>query len=130
MGYPAAALRNYLARLGWSHGDDEFFTDDQAREWFDLSGINRAPARLDLKKLDHLTGLHFSAMDDAAVLHELEGYLAATGDGVLDETQRAGLMKAMPALKDRARSCGQIIERALYPDVAADRAGPEGGGGA
>jgi glutamyl-tRNA synthetase len=114
MGYPSAALRNYLARLGWSHGDDEFFTDAQALKWFDLAGINRAPARLDLKKLDHLTGLHFSAMDDAAVLHELEAFLLVTGGTVLSETQRAGLMKAMPALKDRAKSCGQILERAHF----------------
>ena len=50
MGYPAAAMRNYLARLGWSHGDDEFFTDSQAQEWFDLKGIGKSPARLDFKK--------------------------------------------------------------------------------
>ena len=114
MGYPSAALRNYLARLGWSHGDDEFFTDAQAREWFDLAGINRAPARLDLKKLDHLTGLHFSAMDDAAVLQELEAYLAATGAAPLNEAQRAGILRAMPVLRDRAKSYGQIIDRAYF----------------
>ena len=45
MGYPAAGMRNYLTRLGWSHGDDEFFTDAQAREWFDLNGIGKSPAR-------------------------------------------------------------------------------------
>ena len=47
MGYPAAAMRNYLARLGWSHGDDELFDDPQAQAWFDLPGIGKAPARLD-----------------------------------------------------------------------------------
>lgn len=45
MGYPAAGMRNYLARLGWSHGDDEFFTDEQAKSWFELEGIGRLPAR-------------------------------------------------------------------------------------
>lgn len=45
MGYPAAGMRNYLARLGWSHGDDEFFTSEQAMGWFDLDGIGRSPAR-------------------------------------------------------------------------------------
>jgi glutamyl-tRNA synthetase len=114
MGYPAAALRNYLARLGWSHGDDEFFDDAQAREWFDLPGINRAPARLDLKKLDHLTGLHFSAMDDAAVLHELEAYLAATGAQALSDAQRTGLSRALPLVTDRARNYGQILEKAHF----------------
>ncbi len=114
MGYPAAALRNYLARLGWSHGDDEFFSDEQAREWFDLDGINRAPARLDLKKLDHLTAQHFTAMEDAAVLQELEAYLAATGAPALDEAQRAVILKAMSSLKERAKSYGQIFDRAQF----------------
>ena len=80
MGYPAAAMRNYLVRLGWSHGDDEFFTDAQAQEWFDLTGIGKSPARLDFKKLDNLTGLHMSAADDAALLHELLDYRAAKGE--------------------------------------------------
>jgi len=119
MGYPASALRNYLARLGWSHGDDEFFTDDQAQGWFDLGGIGRAPARLDLKKLDHLTGLHFSAMDDAAALHVVEGYLAATGRPQLDGRRRAGLLAAMPLVRDRARNCDQILEKAHF--VLAER---------
>ncbi len=114
MGYPAAAIRNYLARLGWSHGDDEFFDDSQARAWFDLGGIGRAPARLDLKKLDHLTAQHFSVMPDAAALHELEGYLAATGAPALTEAQRDGLSRAMPQLKDKARNFGQILERGQF----------------
>ena len=56
MGYPAAGMRNYLARLGWSHGDDEFFTDAQAQAWFDLDGINKSAARFDFKKLENLCG--------------------------------------------------------------------------
>jgi len=52
MGYPAAGMRNYLARLGWSHGDDEFFTDAQALDWFGFDGIGKSPARFDFKKLE------------------------------------------------------------------------------
>ncbi len=114
LGFPPAALRNYLARLGWSHGDDEFFTDAQARDWFDLGGINRAPARLDLKKLEHLTGLHFSAMDDAAVLHAVEDWLDAIGAPPLSAAQRAGLLAAIPVCKDRARNVAQIVEKAQF----------------
>lgn len=114
MGYPAAALRNYLARLGWSHGNDEFFSDAQALEWFDLPAINRAPARLDLKKLDHLTAQHFSQMEDAAALKELELYLAATGADPLTEQQKEGLIRAMPIVKDKAKNFGQIIEKAHF----------------
>ncbi|MCC5988350.1 MAG: glutamate--tRNA ligase [Pararhodobacter sp.] len=114
MGYPATALRNYLARLGWSHGDDEFFTDAQALEWFDLAGINRAPARLDLKKLDHLTGLHFSAMGDAALLQGLRQYLAATGAPALDQAREEALARVLPLVRERARSFSQILEKAHF----------------
>lgn len=114
MGFPPAALRNYLARLGWSHGDDEFFTDAQAQAWFDLAGINRAPARLDLKKLEHLTGLHFSAMEDAAVLHAVEDWLEATAAPPLSAAQRAALLRAIPLCKDRARNAAQILEKAHF----------------
>jgi glutamyl-tRNA synthetase len=114
MGYPAAALRNYLARLGWSHGDDEFFTDAQAKSWFDLPGINRAPARLDFKKLDHVTAQHMSVADDAALLHELQDYLAATDAPPLTQAQADGLLRAMPLVKDKARSFGQILEKAQF----------------
>ena len=59
LGYPAAAMRNYLARLGWSHGDDEFFTDDQAREWFGLDGIGKSAARFDTQEAgQHLRPAH------------------------------------------------------------------------
>jgi len=114
MGYPSAAIRNYLARLGWSHGDAEFFSDAEARAWFDLEGIGRAPARLDLKKLDHLSQLHFAAMDDSAALQEFEAYLQAIGADPLTPAQRAGVALAMPQLKDKARGFGQVLERAHF----------------
>ncbi|MCC1480387.1 glutamate--tRNA ligase [Roseibaca sp. Y0-43] len=114
MGYPAAAMRNYLARLGWSHGDDEFFTDSQAMEWFDLGGIGKSPARLDFKKLDHLTGLHMSAADDAALLHELQAYRAAKGDAPFADAQLALLQDAMPLVKDKAKGFDQLLEKAQF----------------
>ncbi|MBU4135769.1 MAG: glutamate--tRNA ligase, partial [Alphaproteobacteria bacterium] len=64
MGYLPEAMRNYLARLGWAHGDDELFNDDQARAWFDLSGIGRAPARLDFDKLAHVNAHWIRLADD------------------------------------------------------------------
>ncbi|WP_147125111.1 glutamate--tRNA ligase [Shimia ponticola] len=114
MGYPAAAMRNYLARLGWSHGDDEFFSDAQAREWFDLEGIGKSPARFDFKKLDNLSGQHIAASDDAALLHELEGFLAATGQTALTEAQKQGMAKGMYTLKERAKSFPELIEKARF----------------
>ncbi|MCC5992219.1 MAG: glutamate--tRNA ligase [Rhodobacteraceae bacterium] len=114
MGYPAAAMRNYLARLGWSHGNDEFFTDAQAQEWFDISGIGKSPARLDFKKLDHLTAQHMSVADNAALLHELRAYLHANSQPELTKAQEVALLAAMPVLKEKAKGFQQIIEKAHF----------------
>lgn len=114
MGYPAAAMRNYLARLGWSHGDDEFFTDAQALEWFDLSGIGRSPARFDFKKLDNLSGQHIAAMDDAALLHELLQFRVATGLPALSDAKKALLEKGMYCLKERAKTFPELLDKAEF----------------
>jgi glutamyl-tRNA synthetase len=114
MGYPAAGMRNYLARLGWSHGNDEFFTDAQALEWFDLSGIGKSPARFDTKKLEHLSGQHIAASGDAALRQELCDFLSVTGQTPLTEDQKAGLERAMYCLKQRARTFPELIEKAHF----------------
>ncbi|MBR9836861.1 MAG: glutamate--tRNA ligase [Rhodobacteraceae bacterium] len=114
MGYPAAGMRNYLARLGWSHGDDEFFTDAQATEWFDLGGIGKSPARFDFKKLENLCGQHIAVADDAALLQEIEAYLEAAGLADLTETQRSGMVRAMYCLKDRAKTFPELLEKAHF----------------
>ncbi|MDD9733400.1 glutamate--tRNA ligase [Mameliella sp. AT18] len=114
MGYPAAGMRNYLARLGWSHGDDEFFTDAQAQEWFGLDGIGKSPARFDLKKLENLCGQHIAISDDAALLQEIEAFLAAIGESALTATQRDGLLRAMYCLKDRAKTLPELLEKAHF----------------
>ncbi len=114
MGYPAAGMRNYLARLGWAHGDAEFFTDAQATEWFDLPGIGRSPARFDFKKLENLCGQHIAATDDAALLHELEAFLDVTGADALTDQQRDLLLKAMYCLKERAKTFPELIEKAHF----------------
>ncbi|MEO0936899.1 MAG: glutamate--tRNA ligase [Pseudomonadota bacterium] len=114
MGYPAAGMRNYLTRLGWSHGDDEFFSDAQALEWFDLDGIGKAPARFDLKKLEHLSGLHIAAADDAALQQETQAYLAANGAPTLTDAQQAGLIAAMPFVKERSKTFPELLEKAHF----------------
>ncbi|NOD33980.1 MULTISPECIES: glutamate--tRNA ligase [unclassified Ruegeria] len=130
MGYPAAGMRNYLARLGWSHGDDEFFTDAQAKEWFDLDGIGKNPARFDLKKLENLCGQHIAISDDAALRREIEDYLAAANLPALTSTQSSDLERAMYCLKDRARTFPELLEKAhfvltqrpIVPDEKAEKA--------
>ena len=114
MGYPAAGVRNYLARLGWSHGDDEFFTDAQAMEWFGFDGMNKAPARFDFKKLANICGQHIAAAEDAALLQELQGFLAATGAEPLTEQKIYLLEQAMPFLKERAKTFPELLEKAHF----------------
>ncbi len=114
MGYPAAGMRNYLARLGWSHGDDEFFTDEQAKEWFDLDGIGKSPARFDLKKLENLCGQHIAIADDAALRQEIQAYLKAARLPALTDTQSGDLERAMYCLKDRARTFPELLEKAHF----------------
>ncbi|MDD9727532.1 glutamate--tRNA ligase [Roseovarius sp. SK2] len=113
-GYPAAGMRNYLARLGWSHGDDEFFTDDQAQQWFDLDGIGKSPARFDFKKLENLCGQHIAASDDAALLHELNEFLDVTESAPLPEPTRALMLDGMYCLKERAKTFPELLDKAQF----------------
>ena len=130
MGYPAQAMRNYLCRLGWSHGDDEFFDDAQAQEWFDLPQIGRSPARLDFKKLEQISGLHIAAMADDVLVDEIGTFLKAAGRPILSQVQKDGLARAMYCLKERAKSYPELLEKAHFilaerpfqPDEAAARA--------
>ena len=113
-GYPAAGMRNYLARLGWSHGDDEFFSTEQAIAWFGLDGIGKAPARFDTKKLLNVSGQHIAVMEDAALVGEIQGFLTASGQRELTETQSNDLQRAMYCLKGRARTYPELLEKAAF----------------
>ena len=119
LGYSAAGMRNYLARLGWSHGDDEFFTDAQAQDWFDLDGIGKSPARFDFKKLDNLSGQHIAATEDAALLQEVLDYRAFIGAPNLSLEKKELLLKAMYTLKERAKTYPELLEKARF--VLAER---------
>ena len=113
-GYPAAGMRNYLARLGWSHGDDEFFTTEQAIAWFDLDGIKKSPARFDTKKLQNLSGQHIAETPDAALVAQIGEYRAAAGLDPFTSSQNADLERAMYCLKDRARTFPELVEKAQF----------------
>ncbi len=125
-GFPAAGMRNYLTRLGWAHGDDELFTSEQAMAMFGLEGIGRSPARLDFKKLESTSGWHIARTDDAALLHEVQGYLTASGQPALTKGQHDLLLRAMYCVKDRAKTFPELIEKAHFAlisrPVAADEA--------
>ncbi|MCF6317608.1 MAG: glutamate--tRNA ligase [Marinosulfonomonas sp.] len=114
MGYPASAMRNYLARLGWSHGDDEFFTTDQAVEWFDLGGIGKSPSRFDFKKLDNLSRQHIAATADADLLDQIDGFLSVTGQPALRDDQKTVMLRGMYCLKERAKTLPLLLDKAEF----------------
>jgi len=124
MGYLPAAMRNYLVRLGWAHGDQEIFSTEEMIAAFDLSAIGRAPARLDLAKLDNLNGHYIRQMPDADLVTEIERLLPYIEGGAalaakLTPALRAKLIAAMPGLKERAKTLIELIESARY--LYADR---------
>jgi glutamyl-tRNA synthetase len=119
MGYLPEALRNYLARLGWSHGDDEIFSTAQAAEWFDLGAINKGPSRFDFAKLQNLNGHYIRATDDAELLRQLEAILPEIEGGGefaarLDGALRDRLLKILPTLKERAKTLVELFHSAAF----------------
>jgi len=119
MGYLPAAMRNYLARLGWSHGDDEFFTTEQAVAWFSLKQVGKSAARFDFAKLENLNGQHIRATADAELAAAIEDTVARRGDPALTAERRAMLTHAMPGLKNRTKTLVELIDLAHY--ILADR---------
>ncbi|NBW08051.1 MAG: glutamate--tRNA ligase [Caulobacteraceae bacterium] len=113
MGYLPEAMRNYLARLGWSHGDDELFSDEQAQEWFDLAGIGKAPARLDFDKLAHVNAHWMRLADDDGLAKQVLDLHLARGH-VLAEDDEARLTRAMPFLKDRAKTLVELADQSAF----------------
>ncbi|WP_313046229.1 glutamate--tRNA ligase, partial [Brevundimonas sp.] len=98
MGYLPEAMRNYLARLGWAHGDDELFSDEQALAWFDLTGVNKAPARLDFDKLAHVNAHWLRLADDDRLAKlTLDAHLGRGRALQPDDEER--LLRAMPFVK-------------------------------
>ena len=124
MGYLPEAMRNYLVRLGWSHGDDEIMSTKEQVAWFDLDAINRAPARFDFAKLGSINAHYMRAMSDddlAATLFAALPHLPGGGvfQAKLDPRRRQTFRAALPLLKDRAKTLVDLIDRAHF--IVADR---------
>jgi glutamyl-tRNA synthetase len=114
LGYLPKALRNYLLRLGWSHGDDEIISTEQAIKWFDLDAVGRAPARFDFAKLDNLDG-HYIRISGDDRLSDLVGQRLEKMLGrPLSELHRARLLRAMPELKLRPKTLAELAANALF----------------
>ncbi|MDX8434313.1 glutamate--tRNA ligase [Mesorhizobium abyssinicae] len=119
MGYLPEALLNYLARLGWSHGDDEVMSIKDMIGWFDIGDVNKGAARFDFAKLEALNGVHTRKMDDhalfdifVATLPYLEGGPALAAR--LDDQKKAQLLAALPGLKERAKTLVELVDGAGF----------------
>lgn len=119
MGYLPEALRNYLVRLGWSHGDQEIFSTEEMITAFNLDAIGRSPARFDFAKLENLNGHYMRIAADEDLVIAIEQILPEIGPArglpsLLDPETRNKLLAAMPGLKERAKTLVELIESAYF----------------
>jgi glutamyl-tRNA synthetase len=110
LGILPAAVENYLLRLGWAHGDDEIISRDQAVAWFDLEGVGRSPARLDMKRLENLNS-HYLRDTPAPVLANQVAPLLPVA---LQPQQKDILVLAIPELAQRAKTLHDIAQGAAF----------------
>ncbi|TDT77751.1 glutamyl-tRNA synthetase [Litoreibacter halocynthiae] len=114
MGYTPAGMRNYLARLGWSHGDDEVFTTEQALEWFDLGGIGKAPARLDFKKMENINRHQIGMSDSETMVRDVQDYLAAVDQPVLSADAAKAFANAFDKLDVTDKTLGDLLAKFAF----------------
>jgi len=119
MGYLPAAVRNYLVRLGWAHGDQEMFSTEEMVAAFDLPAIGRSPARFDFAKLENLNGHYIRATNDAVLIADLEQLLPhiAGGQelaGKMAPALRDKFLVAMPGLKERAKTLVELFDASRF----------------
>jgi len=114
MGFLPEALRNYLLRLGWSHGDDEIISTARAIEWFDLDAVGRSSARIDMQKLENLNGHYLRETENARLVGLIAPKIEVTLDQKLKPEHEKLLLRAMPGLKERAKDLNELAESAVF----------------
>jgi len=119
MGYLPQAMRNYLVRLGWAHGDDEIMSLERMVEWFGLEAVGRSPARIDFDKLENLNGHYIRETPDDELFERFVEALPHLPDGeafadALSDLRREQLRQALPGLKARAKTLTELLEGAAF----------------
>lgn len=128
MGFLPSALRNYLLRLGWGHGNDEIISTEQAIEWFDLAGIGRSPSRFDTVKLTNLNAHYLRAASDAELLPLVLPKIEAKIGGTIDAAGRQRLERGLDGVKQRSRTLVELVDNLVFyarsgaPSIADDKA--------
>ena len=114
MGFLPEALRNYLLRLGWGHGDDEIISQAQAIKWFDIKDVGRAASRFDMAKLTFVNAHYLRESDDERLINLLDPFFQKMRPIELAAPLKERLLKAMPGLKQRARTLEELAANALF----------------
>jgi glutamyl-tRNA synthetase len=113
-GFLPEAMCNYLLRLGWGHGDDEFIPRDKAIEWFDLDGIGKSPARFDTVKLTALNFEYIRQADDAYLTHQVLPLIQNNLGDSFNPDGAAWLQAGMPGLKERAKTLLELATSSAF----------------
>jgi len=128
MGFLPAALRNYLLRLGWGHGDDEIISTEQAIEWFDLPGVGRSPSRFDMAKLTNLNAHYLREMPDAELLPLVLPRIAGKVGGKIGPAGLQRIERGMNGVKQRSRTLIELADNLVFyakdgaPEIGDDKA--------
>src|SRR5262249_18594752 len=128
MGFLPAALRNYLLRLGWGHGDDEIISTAQAIEWFDLPGVGRAASRFDTVKLTNLNAHYLREMPDEELLPLVLPRIAAKAGGAIEAAGMQRIERGLGGVKQRSRTLVELADNLVFyaragaPPIADDKA--------
>ncbi len=114
MGFLPEAMRNYLLRLGWGHGDDEVISTEQAIEWFSLDGVGKSPSRFDMAKLTNLNGIYLREADDARLVDLIVPRLEHSLGITLGQPEKDLLRAGMEGLKARAKTILELADLAAF----------------
>ena len=113
LGYMPEAIRNYLCRLGWSHGNDELFSTADAISWFDFSGIGKSPSRLDFKKLNNVSAHHIKTSSDEMVSNDLFAYAKEIGIEIA-ENKKSKITKSISLVRDKSKTLCDVLDKCHF----------------
>ena len=113
LGYMPEAIRNYLCRLGWSHGNDELFSTADAISWFDFSGIGKSPSRLDFKKLNNVSAHHIKTSSDEIVSNDLFAYAKEIGIEI-SENNKLKITKSISLVRDKSKTLCDVLDKCHF----------------
>ena len=113
LGYMPEAVRNYLARLGWSHGNDELFSTDQAIQWFNFEGMGKSPSRLDIKKLDNVSAHHIKNSNTEVLVQDLFSYANEIGRSIPKESITK-IVSSIPIVREKSKLLGDILDKCHF----------------